>query len=97
MLAPRTAPLWVSAVRLLPAGAILVGWAARQGRPQPSGRMAWVAIAAFALADGACFQVPPPSPPAMLPKSRLTKLRSALAFQHTFEQTAKVALSIIDC
>ncbi|BDA41355.1 WAT1-related protein At3g02690, chloroplastic [Coccomyxa sp. Obi] len=56
VLAPRTAPLWVSAVRLLPAGAVLVGWAARQGRPQPSGRMAWAAIAAFALADGACFQ-----------------------------------------
>ncbi len=57
VLAPRTAPLWVSAVRLLPAGAVLVGWAAKQGRPQPSGRMAWAAIAAFALADGACFQV----------------------------------------
>lgn len=57
VLAPRTAPLWVSAVRLLPAGAVLVGWAAAQGRPQPSGRMAWAAIAAFALADGACFQV----------------------------------------
>ncbi|EIE25111.1 DUF6-domain-containing protein [Coccomyxa subellipsoidea C-169] len=56
VLAPRTAPLWVSAVRLLPAGAVLVGWAAKQGRPQPSGRMAWAAIAAFALADGACFQ-----------------------------------------
>lgn len=57
MLAPHTAPLWVSAVRLLPAGAVLVGWAARQGRPQPQGRMAWLAIAAFAVADGTCFQV----------------------------------------
>ncbi|CAK0783696.1 hypothetical protein CVIRNUC_006895 [Coccomyxa viridis] len=56
VLAPHTAPIWVSAVRLLPAGAVLIAWAARQGRPQPQGRMAWVAISLFALADGACFQ-----------------------------------------
>ena len=55
-LAPHTAPLFVAAVRLLPAGAVLVAWAAAQGRPQPQGRAAWAAIAAFALADGACFQ-----------------------------------------
>jgi len=55
-LAPHTAPLFVAAVRLLPAGAVLVAWAAAQGRPQPRGRAAWLAIAAFALADGACFQ-----------------------------------------
>ena len=47
----------MSAVRLLPAGAVLVGWAAAQGRPQPSSPMAWAAIAAFAVVDGACFQV----------------------------------------
>lgn len=57
VLAPHTAPMWVSAVRLLPAGLVLVGWAARQGRPQPQGRMAWVAISLFALADGTFFQV----------------------------------------
>ena len=57
VLAPHTAPIWVSAVRLLPAGLVLVGWAARQGRPQPQGRMAWVAISLFALADGTFFQV----------------------------------------
>ena len=61
VLAPHTAPIWVSAVRLLPAGAVLIAWAARQGRPQPQGRMAWVAISLFALADGACFQVMIPS------------------------------------
>ncbi len=55
-LAPHTAPLFVAAVRLLPAGTVLVAWAAAQGRPQPQGRAAWAAIAAFALADGACFQ-----------------------------------------
>ena len=57
VLAPHTAPIWVSAVRLLPAGLVLVGWAAQQGRPQPQGRMAWVAISLFALADGTFFQV----------------------------------------
>lgn len=57
MLSPHTTPLWVAAVRLLPAGGVLVGWAAAQGRPQPSTPMAWVAIALFALADGTCFQV----------------------------------------
>ena len=56
MLAPHTAPLWVAAVRLLPAGVVLVGWAAAQGRPQPSTLKAWGAIALFALADAACFQ-----------------------------------------
>ena len=57
MLAPHTAPIWVSAVRLLPAGVVLVAWAAAQGRPQPRSREAWGAIALFALADGTCFQV----------------------------------------
>ncbi|CAL5222766.1 g5178 [Coccomyxa viridis] len=56
LLAPHTAPIWVSAVRLLPAGLVLIGWAARQGRPQPQGPMAWAAISLFALADGTCFQ-----------------------------------------
>ena len=55
-LAPHTAPLFVAAVRLLPAGVVLVAWAAAQGRPQPQGRAAWAGISAFALADGACFQ-----------------------------------------
>ena len=57
VLAPHTAPIWVSAVRLLPAGLVLVAWAARQGRPQPQGYMAWVTISLFALADGTFFQV----------------------------------------
>ena len=63
LLAPHTAPIWVSAVRLLPAGLVLIGWAARQGRPQPKGPMAWAAISLFALADGTCFQVSIPKHP----------------------------------
>jgi drug/metabolite transporter (DMT)-like permease len=55
-LAPHTTPLFVAAVRLLPSGAVLVAWAAANGRPQPSTRIAWAWIAAFAAVDGAAFQ-----------------------------------------
>lgn len=44
-------------MRLLPAGAALVAWAAASGRPQPSSAVAWAWVAAFALVDGAAFQV----------------------------------------
>lgn len=54
---PRTGPFFVAALRLLPAGALLVAFAAARGRKQPSGWEAWLAIAAFGLIDAACFQV----------------------------------------
>ncbi|CAD6205440.1 unnamed protein product [Miscanthus lutarioriparius] len=53
---PRTGPFFVAALRLLPAGALLVAFAAARGRKQPSGWEAWLAIAAFGLIDAACFQ-----------------------------------------
>ena len=53
---PHTTPLFVAAVRLLPAGAAVIAWAAARGRPQPTGTAAWLAIAAFAAVDGAAFQ-----------------------------------------
>lgn len=53
---PATSPLFVASVRLVPAGAVLVAWAASKGRPMPSGAMAWLAIAIFALVDGTAFQ-----------------------------------------
>jgi drug/metabolite transporter (DMT)-like permease len=53
---PHATPLLLGAMRLLPAGAVLVAWAARQGRPQPAGAVAWAWVAAFALVDGAAFQ-----------------------------------------
>lgn len=56
--APHTSPLFVSSVRLLPAGIALIAWAAASGRQQPKGGMAWLAIALFGLVDGAIFQVP---------------------------------------
>ncbi|EER94017.1 hypothetical protein BDA96_01G221300 [Sorghum bicolor] len=53
---PRTGPFFVAALRLLPAGALLVAFAAARGRKQPAGWEAWLAIAAFGLIDAACFQ-----------------------------------------
>ncbi|WVZ59459.1 hypothetical protein U9M48_009596 [Paspalum notatum var. saurae] len=53
---PRTGPFFVAALRLLPAGALLVAFAAARGRKLPSGATAWLAIAAFGLIDAACFQ-----------------------------------------
>uniref|UniRef100_J3N3P3 EamA domain-containing protein n=1 Tax=Oryza brachyantha TaxID=4533 RepID=J3N3P3_ORYBR len=53
---PKTGPFFVAALRLLPAGALLVAFATARGRKQPSGWAAWVAVAAFGLVDAACFQ-----------------------------------------
>ena len=39
---PATSPLFVASVRLVPAGAVLIAWAASKGRPWPKGGMAWV-------------------------------------------------------
>lgn len=50
-------PLLMGSFRLLPAGFILVAVAAAQGRPVPTGLVAWAWVAAFALVDGAAFQV----------------------------------------
>ena len=55
-LSPHTTPLFMAAWRLIPAGIALVAWAASTGRKQPDSGMAWLAIALFGLADGACFQ-----------------------------------------
>lgn len=54
---PKTGPFFVSSFRLIPAGALLVGFAAAKGRKQPSGALAWLSIALFAAVDAACFQV----------------------------------------
>lgn len=55
----HTTPLMLGAMRLLPAGLALLGWAAATGRQQvvPKTAVAWAWIAAFALVDGAAFQV----------------------------------------
>jgi hypothetical protein len=53
----HTTPLMLGAMRLLPAGLALLGWAAATGRPQPKTAVAWAWVLAFALVDGAAFQV----------------------------------------
>ncbi|XP_020992099.1 WAT1-related protein At3g02690, chloroplastic [Arachis duranensis] len=53
---PRTGPFFVSAFRLIPAGFLLIGFAASRGRPFPSGLNAWLSISLFAVVDAACFQ-----------------------------------------
>ncbi|CAM8948030.1 unnamed protein product [Rhodiola kirilowii] len=53
---PKTGPFFVAAVRLIPAGAILVSFALFKGRPLPSGLIAWLSIALFGLVDATCFQ-----------------------------------------
>ncbi|XP_020586860.1 WAT1-related protein At3g02690, chloroplastic [Phalaenopsis equestris] len=53
---PKTGPFFVSAFRLIPAGVILIGFAAARGRRQPTGLLAWISILLFGIADGTCFQ-----------------------------------------
>ncbi|MEE3716105.1 EamA family transporter [Tumidithrix elongata RA019] len=53
---PQTSPLFLAAVRLIPAGMLLVGLATWLGRPQPKSWQAWLWILAFALVDGTMFQ-----------------------------------------
>jgi drug/metabolite transporter (DMT)-like permease len=53
---PDTAPLFLAAVRLIPAGILLLGLARILGRSQPQGLTAWLWILLFALVDGTLFQ-----------------------------------------
>jgi hypothetical protein len=54
---PKYGPFFVSSFRLIPAGFLLVAFAASRGRPLPSGFNAWISISLFAIIDAACFQV----------------------------------------
>ncbi|KAG0601372.1 hypothetical protein M758_11G105400 [Ceratodon purpureus] len=53
---PKAGPMFVAATRLIPAGALLVGFASSRGKKLPSGSTAWIAIALFGLIDASCFQ-----------------------------------------
>ncbi|CAI9299049.1 unnamed protein product [Lactuca saligna] len=53
---PKTGPLFISSFRLIPSGFLLVAFAASRGRKMPSGLIAWLSIALFALVDATCFQ-----------------------------------------
>jgi drug/metabolite transporter (DMT)-like permease len=53
---PHTTPLFMGAVRLMPAGILVLMAAAIFGRSQPQGWKAWLWIGLFALIDGTLFQ-----------------------------------------
>ncbi|KAK3026141.1 hypothetical protein RJ639_042584 [Escallonia herrerae] len=53
---PKTGPFFMASFRLIPAGLLLVAFAALRGRELPSGLNAWLSITLFALVDAACFQ-----------------------------------------
>jgi drug/metabolite transporter (DMT)-like permease len=54
---PHTTPLFMAAVRLMPAGVLVLVAAAISGRsPVPKGWKAWLWIGLFALVDGTLFQ-----------------------------------------
>ena len=54
---PKCGPFFVSAFRTIPAGFLLISFAASRARPFPSGLTAWLSITLFALVDATCFQV----------------------------------------
>jgi len=53
---PHTTPLFLAAVRLVPAGLLVLLFAWFQGRSQPQSWRAWLWISLFALVDGSLFQ-----------------------------------------
>jgi drug/metabolite transporter (DMT)-like permease len=53
---PHTTPLFIAAMRLLPAGALVLLFAIVTKRPQPQGWQAWLWIGLFAAIDGTLFQ-----------------------------------------
>ncbi|XP_059063954.1 WAT1-related protein At3g02690, chloroplastic isoform X2 [Cryptomeria japonica] len=53
---PKTGSFFVAAVRLIPSGLLLIGFAQYSGKKQPAGFMSWLAVALFGLVDAACFQ-----------------------------------------
>ncbi len=55
-LLPQTSPMFMAAVRLIPAGILLVFAGIYFGRSQPKGWLAWLWIIVFGLVDGTMFQ-----------------------------------------
>jgi drug/metabolite transporter (DMT)-like permease len=52
----HTTPLFLAGIRIVPAGIIILLFAAIKKRPQPQSWQAWVWILLFAIIDGAMFQ-----------------------------------------
>jgi len=53
---PHTTPLFMAAIRLFPAGLMVLAAALILGKPQPQGWKAWGWIVLFGLVDGTLFQ-----------------------------------------
>ncbi|CAI7885828.1 unnamed protein product [Closterium sp. NIES-53] len=53
---PKAGPMFVASIRLIPAGLLLVAFAASRGRPMPKSALAWFSILLFALVDATAFQ-----------------------------------------
>jgi drug/metabolite transporter (DMT)-like permease len=53
---PHTTPLFMAAMRLIPAGILVLVVSAIAKRPQPQGWQAWLWILLFAVVDGTLFQ-----------------------------------------
>jgi drug/metabolite transporter (DMT)-like permease len=53
---PHTTPLFMAAMRLIPAGVLVLLVSAIAKRPQPQGWQAWLWILLFAIVDGTLFQ-----------------------------------------
>ncbi len=53
---PQTTPFFMAAMRIFPAGILLLLIGKIQGRTQPQSKLAWLWILLFALVDGALFQ-----------------------------------------
>ncbi|CAI5527353.1 unnamed protein product [Closterium sp. Naga37s-1] len=53
---PKAGPMFVASVRLIPAGLLLVAFAASRGRPMHKSALAWFSILLFALVDATAFQ-----------------------------------------
>jgi drug/metabolite transporter (DMT)-like permease len=53
---PHTSPLFMSGLRILPAGILILIVGALMGRPIPKGWQAWLWITLFGLVDGTLFQ-----------------------------------------
>jgi len=53
---PYTSPMFMAAIRLIPAGLLLVLGGMYFGKQQPKGWLAWLWIGLFALVDGTMFQ-----------------------------------------
>ncbi|CAI5514258.1 unnamed protein product [Closterium sp. Naga37s-1] len=78
---PKAGPMFVASIRLIPAGLLLVAFAASRGRPMPKSALAWLSILLFALVDATAFQPTMPKSALAWFSILLFALVDATAFQ----------------